>query len=137
MKQWIGGFVWVLLVAVNAGSDAPRPADAPKAPKIVVEPASFDFGQALQFKTLTKDFVIRNLGGADLVLEDIKTTCGCTAAVPGAKTLKGGGQTPLKVTLETRAAQGRIERTVTIRSNDPAQPLIAVKIAATVNPETK
>jgi hypothetical protein len=136
VKHWIG-LALVLLVAVNAGSDTPRPAESPKGPKIVVEPASFEFGQALQYKTLSKDFVIRNLGGSDLILEDIKTTCGCTAAVPGTKTLKGGGQTPLKVTLETRAALGRLERTVTIRSNDPLQPLLAVKLSVTVNAEAK
>src|SRR5207249_10145134 len=41
---------------------------------------SFDFGKALQQKTLQKEFAIRNLGDADLVLDSVTTSCGCTVA---------------------------------------------------------
>ena len=46
-----------------------------------VEPESFDFGKALPGKTLGKEFTIRNFGDAELVIDGVSTTCGCTAAL--------------------------------------------------------
>ena len=47
-----------------------------------MEPPAFDFGEALPDKTLTKEFAIRNFGNQDLVIENVSTSCGCTAARP-------------------------------------------------------
>jgi len=112
------------------GKDA-KPASAPR---ITVEPESFDFGKALQQKTLTKEFSIRNFGNAELVIDNISTTCGCTAAVPAEKNIKPGGSTPLHVELQTRSNTGKIERIVMIRTNDPVKPVYEVKVAADVVP---
>jgi hypothetical protein len=111
---------------------SPSSAAEKKGPRIAVEPTSFDFGQALQNKTLTKEFAIRNLGDADLVIEEVKTSCGCTAALLSSKVIKPGGQTPLRVALETRSSQGRVERRVVIRSNDQAQASVSVTVSVTV-----
>ncbi len=107
-------------------------ATAKKGPRIVVEPATFDFGQALQNKTLNKDFVLRNLGDESLRIEDVKTTCGCTAALPSERVVPAGGQTRLQVSLQTRTAEGRLERSVNIRSNDPTRSILEVKLSVTV-----
>jgi hypothetical protein len=125
-----------------AKSDAPK-ADAPKAepkeaakgPKIAVEPLEFDFGKALQNKTLTKEFAIRNFGSTDLKIDNVTTSCGCTAALVGEKVVKPGGSTPLKVELQTRSAVGKIERTVLVRSDDPTTAVLEVKVKADVMAE--
>ena len=46
-------------------------------------PPSFDFGKVLPDKTLQKSSSIRNFGSADLVIESVSTTCGCTVALDG------------------------------------------------------
>ena len=109
------------------------------APKISVEPASFDFGKALPGKTLEKQFSIRNFGDADLVIEQITTTCGCTAALLADehKLLKPGQSGQLRVRLETRDYSGRVVRSVMVRSNDPEKKLLEVKVEATVQPAAK
>jgi hypothetical protein len=66
----------------------------------------------------------------------VTTSCGCTAAVPGEKLVKPGGSTPLHVELQTRSAVGKIERTILVRSDDPAQAVFAVKVIANVVAET-
>ena len=48
---------------------------------------------------MEKEFLIRNHGRADLVIESVVSTCGCTAALTDSKTVKPGGSTPLRVTL--------------------------------------
>jgi hypothetical protein len=105
-------------------------------PRIRVEPASFDFGKAVQNKTLRKEFSIRNFGNQDLVIEAVTTTCGCTAALTESKVVKPGGTTPLRVSLETRAYKGRVQRSVLVRSNDPETALVEVKVEASVEPES-
>ena len=104
----------------------------PPAPRIRVEPETFDFGKALPGKVLRKEFAIRNFGEAPLVIEGVSTTCGCTAALAAETRVAPGGSTLLQVTLETRRYSGRVERQVLVRSNDPKTPLLTVRVSATV-----
>jgi hypothetical protein len=106
-----------------------------KGPRIAVEPAEHDFGKALQNKTLTKEFSVKNYGTEDLVISNVATTCGCTVAQLSTKTLKPGASTPLVVNLETRANSGALERTITIESNDSVKKLLDVKVKVDVAPE--
>jgi hypothetical protein len=125
-----------LFLSSALGQDTKKAAPA-KGPRIRIEPASFDFGKAVQNKTLQKEFSIRNFGATDLVIENVSTTCGCTAALLADKVVKPGSTTPLRVSLETRTYTGKVERTVLIRSNDPETTLAEVKIAVTVVPPEK
>jgi len=121
----------MLLLAATAWAGEAAPA-----PRIRVEPERFDFGNVLPEKTLRKEFTIRNFGNAPLELENVSTTCGCTAALAGAKRVEPGGSTPLRVTFETRRFSGKVERKVLVRSNDPETPLLEVRLAATVGAGT-
>ena len=116
-----------LLAASARAEEKPRPG-----PRIRVDPESFDFGRALPGKTLRKEFTIRNFGDADLVIEGVSTTCGCTAALSAESHVRPGRSTSLRVTFETRTYSGRVERQVLVRSNDPKTPLLTVRVAATV-----
>jgi hypothetical protein len=123
-------FALVLALAGLSASAAPTRAE--EGPRIRVEPSSFDFGAALPRRTLRKEFALRNFGDRDLVVEGVSTTCGCTAAVPGERTVKPGCSTPLTVTLQTRDDRGRVERKVLVRSNDARTPLLEISVSATV-----
>jgi Protein of unknown function (DUF1573) len=122
------------LLAGLAGAQDKDDKAAGAGPRIRVEPEAFDFGKAAQNKTLRKEFSIRNFGNADLVIESTSTTCGCTAALMDNKVVKPGGTTLLRVSLETRAYKGRVQRSVMVRSNDPQAALVEVKVEATVEP---
>jgi len=135
--------LWGVLVAagaVGAVAQAPAPAPTPKpavspsGPRIAVEPTSFDFGEALPNKTLTKEFLVRNFGGSDLVIESISTTCGCTVGQLDTRTLKPGMAVPLRVSLETRTYSGALQRAVLVRSNDPTKALLELRVQAQVQP---
>jgi len=117
--------------AVAKAADA-KP--APSGPRIAVEPPSFDFGKALQNKTLQKEFSIRNLGDADLVLDSVTTSCGCTVADGYTKLVKPGASTHMLVSLQTRTSSGKLQKSVLIKSNDPGQGLYDLKLEATVAP---
>jgi hypothetical protein len=126
----------VLIAAVaGAGDTKPVPAGGPR---ITVEPPSFDFGKAIQNKTLQKEFSIKNYGDADLVLDSVSTSCGCTVADGYSKVVKPGASTHLNVSLQTRTSTGKLQKSVLIKSNDPTKALYELKLEATVAaPETK
>ncbi len=127
----LAAWAWVLLSTVAM---AEGPAAVGQGSRISVEPQSFDFGQALQNKTLTKEFTIKNFGSADLVIERVTTTCGCTTAPleEKNKVIKPGGSTALRVSLQTKESTGLMSRSVLIKSNDPEKGLYEVKVQATV-----
>jgi hypothetical protein len=127
------GFVATGLVAALAAPRSSQGEDkAAAAPRIRVEPEAFEFGKTLPGKTLRKEFTLRNFGEAELVIEKVSTTCGCTAAITANTRLEPGGSTQLSVTLETRSYSGKLERQVLVRSNDPKTPLLTVRVSATV-----
>ena len=124
-----------LAAVLAAGSLTALPAaSAPTAagPRISVEPEAFDFGKVLQNKVLHKDFVIRNIGTEDLVIDRVSTTCGCTVAEGYAKLVKPGQSTTMDVQLQTRTYNGRVERKILIRSNDATRDPLELKVQVTV-----
>jgi len=124
----------LLVAPLWAGGPPPTPTPAVQGPRITVEPQVFDFGPALQNKTLSKEFTIKNFGTADLVIERVTTTCGCTTAPleEKSKVIKPGGSTPLRVSLQTRESTGLMSRSVLIKSNDAEKGLYEIKVQATV-----
>lgn len=121
-----------LLAAGTALAQEPKASPSPGGPRIVVDPAAFDFGHALPGKTLHKEFVIRNHGTEDLVIEGVSTTCGCTAALADRQKLRPGASTALRVSLNTRSDSGLVQRLVLIRSNDPTRARYEIKLQVTV-----
>jgi hypothetical protein len=124
--------VLAMLWVGSGAAEEPKSSPPANGPRIAVEPPSFDFGKALQNKTLQKEFSIRNYGTEDLTIENVSTTCGCTAALTENKTVKPGGSTPLRVTLQTRNYSGKVVRKVLVRSNDPGKALLEVQVEANV-----
>ena len=90
-----GALALASLLAVPLWAGEPSPASsAGQGPRIAAEPQSFDFGQALQNRTLSKEFAIKNFGTADwsgghhhLQLQHAPWTEN--------KVIKPGGSTPL------------------------------------------
>ena len=122
-----------LLPAVLA-PDAPTPAaSAAAAPRIVVEPASFDFGAIKPAHVVEKEFVLRNNGRADLRIDSIVSSCHCAVILADTKLLvKPGASTTFRVRLTAPEPAGRLQRSVLVKSNDPSQPTLEVKIEGLV-----
>jgi len=117
---------WALLAALAA------PAAAAAGPRLAVEPESFDFGEARQERTLTKEFRLVNIGDQELVIERLSTSCGCTVVESGATTLGPGGSTSLRVEMQTRKERGPVVRTVLVQTNDSERPRVRIELRATV-----
>jgi hypothetical protein len=110
---------------------SPVPSPAP-APRIVIEPSRFDFGTLRPGGAVQKEFLVHNHGRAELLIESLVSTCGCTAALTDSTTVKPGASTVLRLTLTAPDEPGRLEKSLLVKSNDPAHRTVEVKVEAVV-----
>ena len=107
--------------------------ETPKAPQISVSPEHFDFGSVLPDQKVTREFVIRNVGSADLNIDKVSTSCGCTVADGYSPLVKPGAKTVLRVTVSTPHAAGHLQKSVLVHSNDATRATVELKVEATVS----
>ncbi|MFN7971539.1 MAG: DUF1573 domain-containing protein [Acidobacteriota bacterium] len=146
-------FLLVLAPIVRAqGAPPPAPASpaapppAPSGPQPNIEiPES-------EFKTETSEgdpvdhvFRVKNSGKEPLVITDVKTSCGCTAAMlsksgqPVEKgqsmTLAPGESGDIKTTFNSKGYSGEVKKVITVYSNDPDMPQATANLLVKVNQE--
>ncbi|MCQ9208476.1 MAG: DUF1573 domain-containing protein [Omnitrophica bacterium] len=125
-------------------------------PEIVIEPESYDFGKLSLSKGIVETFfIIKNKGKIPLVIDDIKTSCGCTTASLKTRKQKKSPAFDTKGKTDTAwkakvlpAQQAKltvtfdpnyhipdkfpspVTRMITIYSNDPLEPKKIIRIKA-------
>jgi hypothetical protein len=119
----------------SAAKSAPKaPAGGAKAQ--VVNPV-YDFGTVLEGQHVVHSFAIRNVGTKDLILSGVKTSCGCTVAAPSLNRVPPGGESQVAVTFDTHFQKGHRERTITVYTNDPANPNAEMTLQGEVKVEVE
>lgn len=103
--------------------------------KIELSVTEFDFGTIPNTGPVSQVFPVRNAGGEKLEISGVSTSCGCTTAEIGSRSLSPGEVTYLTVTYDPQAhggATGEFMRVVYVRSNDPETPEASLTIRVTV-----
>jgi len=100
--------------------------------KIFFQETQHDFGVVEEGKKLEYTFKFQNNGTESLVIKDIKTSCGCTAAVVSENTVKPGQDGSIKVNFDTKNRSGRNSKSITVVSNDSKEPNKVITIYADV-----
>lgn len=102
-------------------------------PKLeVVGGTTHDWGTvSIKKAPLKAEIVLKNAGTELLKLSDPKPSCGCTTAPLESKELKPGESTTMHITLNV-SHNGPVTKSVTITSNDPATPTVALNLKADV-----
>ncbi len=103
-----------------------------KAPQIIYETESHDFGNIKQGEKKTYQFKFTNQGHQDLQLRKVKSTCGCTAALPDQKTVKPGEESFISVSFDSKGRKGKQYKYITVFSNDPSRSETRLDIRANV-----
>ena len=111
-----------------------KPVEEPKVtgPKIQFLSMQKDFGSVIEGELQVHVFIFKNVGDADLEITDIKTSCGCTAAIPSAKTLRPGEEAEMKVEFDTKDRSGRVSRTIQVVTNEKDVPTKILTIFADI-----
>ena len=102
------------------------------APVMELSAASWNMGAIFQWTNPFTQITIRNKGDQDLLINDIKSSCGCTAAIISDKVIKPGGEGTLRIEFSSSSYRGRIRRDVTLYTNDPAAAVKVIPISGYV-----
>jgi hypothetical protein len=97
----------------------------------VVEP-NYNFGTVSQGQKVEHDFVIRNAGDADLVIQRVAPSCGCTAAAMSASAIKPGTSEKIKVTFNTAGFFGSKTKSVSVLTNARNQAELVLKLQGVI-----
>ena len=109
------------------------PADQPVA-RIGLSSPGHDFGAIQSSWNVTHIFSIHNLGGADLLLGNLVTSCGCTTAALSSSVVPPGERADLTVTFDAdfHPTRGDVVRLVWFATNDPTQPWVELRLMASL-----
>jgi hypothetical protein len=105
---------------------------ADKAPRLKFQEDVWNFGKIKEGATLSHEFVFKNLGDADLVIDKVRTSCGCTAALVSDKTVPPGREGKIGVSFDSRSYSGKVVKYFYVDSNDPSDPNKELSITADI-----
>ncbi len=105
---------------------------AQNSPKIVSPKPMHDFGDILEGQIVSHSFEIINEGTADLKIDKVKASCGCTAVQPTKKLLKPGEKTNIKVEFDSQNRMGPQHKYVYVSTNDPQTPDLRLSFKANI-----
>ncbi len=106
---------------------------ADKNPTLKFNEIKWDFGQIKQGKVLTHVFKFENLGDAPLLIHNVRTSCGCAAALISSREIAPGKNGEIKVTFNTKGYEGRQTKFVYVDSNDPQEPKKQLVVSASID----
>ncbi|NUO07617.1 MAG: DUF1573 domain-containing protein [Candidatus Brocadia sp.] len=98
-------------------------------PKIVFEEKTYDFGKIYIGELVTHGFKFKNQGSGELVINKVKSSCGCTAALVSKSNVLKGEEGEVQIKFNPGRYVGRVTKSVTVNSNDPENP--AYKLTVT------
>jgi hypothetical protein len=102
---------------VNIPATASGNAGNNKTPKFEFEKSNFDFGTITSGEQVSTEFKFKNIGDADLVISQVKGSCGCTEPEYSKEAIAPGAEGVIKVTYKSEGMSGQITKTVTILAN--------------------
>ena len=106
--------------------------------KIALERERIDVGEVVNGEIVTRQMSVSNGGNANLVIDAVTTSCGCTKASLEPVTIPPGGSGLLTIEFDSGAhgeeLTGSLIRQIFIASNDPQQPEVQVELAAEILP---
>tara|TARA_Y100001954_G_C15456044_1_gene428536 strand:- start:170 stop:607 length:438 start_codon:yes stop_codon:yes gene_type:complete len=86
-------------------------------PEIYIDNEVFDFGEIIQGESVTHDFIIKNVGQEDLIINSAKGSCGCTVPNWPKEAISPGKENLLTVTFNSAGKLGKQKKTVTLVTN--------------------
>ena len=77
-------------------------------------------------------FSLKNNGKSELIIRNVRSSCGCTAVAPSKNVIAPGETAPIKVTFDSRGKRARQSKTVTVITNDPKTPTNMLRVSCNI-----
>lgn len=132
MKIFLHLLVFVLLMAscnshndseklpgdfVNNPASLDKKSPTGKLPELTFDTAQFDFGKIAEGKVVSHIFRFTNTGEGNLVITDVRASCGCTTPSWTKDIIKPGERSEIEVKYNSEGRGGKFNKGVTIYSN--------------------
>jgi len=92
-------------------------ADKGDLPVIQFVTTEHDFGKIIDGVIVSFTFKFKNVGGSDLIISQVKTSCGCTASKFTKEPVPPGGEGRITLTFNSLHRQGFNNKVATVISN--------------------
>jgi hypothetical protein len=120
--------------AIRKADEASRTGDLASVPRAeIVGQSKHDFGLMDPRSEAQHTFLIKNIGGGELILEAGPTTCKCTLSQVSAKALKPGETGEVTLTWASTGKQRKsFTQTAIVRTNDPTQAELQLQVSGRI-----
>lgn len=132
MKFQVRLLALATLVALLAIAAVAAPQAGQKGPQIAFEKKLHDFGEVRPNMDVPCEFWFRNVGTGELIIQNVRASCGCTAVMPEKTKLAPGERSRINVSFKTGRAPGPQKKQITVSSNDPDNGNATLEIMANV-----
>ena len=122
---------------VSSPLTAKQSAEKVLIPKIQMDEEIFDFGDIQQGESVTHDFVLKNIGDANLIISSAKGSCGCTVPEWPKEPIEKAGEAIIKVTFNSAGKSGKQNKIVTLVTNAIPNTKVITIIGNVIIPEKK
>jgi hypothetical protein len=124
MKKLFSILAFVVCWFSISCSQTPRTAEANKNGAVIkFETTEHDFGTIAKGGDGTYEFVFKNTGKEPLVLNNVRSSCGCTVPKWPKEPVKKGDKGSIKVSYNTHIT-GSFSKSITVYSNSGKNPVI-------------
>lgn len=86
-------------------------------PRIMFEESVYDFGDLGQTDKKSHTFAFKNTGKSDLIILDVKTSCGCTVASYNEDPIKPGESGEININYDPKNRKGLQEKGIIVTTN--------------------
>lgn len=108
------------------------PEELAKAPVLALSANMVRFGNVKAGVVLEREIKITNMGKKELIIRHAQSNCSCLTVTPSRSVLQPGQETSIKISLDTKGRTGPQNKSLTIYSNDPQNPVQRITFTAGV-----
>ncbi len=101
-------------------------------PNIEFEQTAYNAGTVIEGENVEVKYAFINTGKSDLIIESVKASCGCTASAPKDTVIPPGGTSEIQANFNSRGREGVQNKSITVRTNDPDQATVILRLMVEV-----
>ncbi len=127
MRNTATRMMWILAGVAGLVLGASGSARSQGQPKIDIPETRHDFGRVFERKQYIHEFMVYNRGDADLVINNVRPSCGCTVTNFD-KLVAPGKQGKIEFVLDGEKVHDEFNKNATVSSNDPTHPTMTIAV---------
>lgn len=124
MRPVFEKIILIVIVAslAGCGRQSRQTETANGTPQISFDVDTYDFGTIVQGEKVSHTFTFRNIGDGALIINDVTTSCGCTASKYSVEPVAPGENGTIEVIFDSYGREGKQLKSANVWSNCGTEP---------------